>query len=133
MTVSEFNTQMKRLADTFGSSQMQQERLSLIFQKVRFFTEEWFKYVVDQLLRSSRAAPLPADFDSFISSERERTWIKEKRDRANEANTFWSGAENPEDVKMKMDAIKARVRGELTDAEWETFMSLIEAGVKKSG
>jgi hypothetical protein len=81
LTPQEFDQQMLRLSNTYGAQYFKQDRLTLLWGKVKDYSPTWFKGVVDNLLSSCRQAPLPADFEDAISIERERRWKDRKHER----------------------------------------------------
>lgn len=111
MNIGEFNAQMKRLSDTFGAQHFKQERLNLIFQHVRDFSQDWLRLTVDGFIASSRYAPLPGEFADAASAERERRWQEQKSRSKQEAAEFWSGQHyDTDDRRMIFDAIIKRMK-----------------------
>jgi hypothetical protein len=90
MDQAEFQTQIDRLAATYGKTHFGHERLALLWRKVKFFTGDWLRGAVDHLISSCRQAPLPSDFDELISVERSREWKAEKGDARFEINANYS-------------------------------------------
>lgn len=87
MSAQEFDQQMRRLIDTYGPQHYRQERLTLLWREVKDFDYRWLERVVDEMLGSSRQAPLPADFSEHVSRERERRWRLQKE----QAQVEWNG------------------------------------------
>lgn len=127
MTSAEFQTQMQRMANTYGKNAYPTERAQLIWREVQSLDARWFQYVCDLLISNNRQAPLVADFGQEASRERERLWRIEKQQNTQTAQAFMSGQLfNDDDQKMFCQQIRRRLTKQLGDDEWGQFIDLMQ-------
>lgn len=69
MTSQFFNDQIQRLSSTFGKSGFSDERVKLIWDVCAKLSDFEFKQIVNQMLATSRYAPLPEDFKTAAYGE----------------------------------------------------------------
>lgn len=122
MKQQHFQTQVNRLAETFGAQAYKRERVELIWREVANFGEVWFTKAIDDFIGNCRHAPLLPEFREKISLERERGWIGEKAQHAKDAKDTWAGTLMPEESRIICQAIIARVQNRLCDDDWAAFM-----------
>ena len=120
MRENEFQSQIERIERQFGKYGT--ERCAILWREVKDFSGEWFSRVVDGLIAGSRQIPIPADFYEEIAKERDRRWKAEKEAHAKDAKDFYEGtAYQPEDEKTFCQYIGKRLRGNVTNQDFETF------------
>lgn len=125
MNWGEFTPQMDRLINTFGKSAYGEERTKLIWREVKDFSGAWWEKSVDQLILSSRQAPLLEQFGPLIADERERLWKIEKKKHAQEAKDFFRSSYGPDDVGTICKTIVKRIQGEVSDSDYSTFQKML--------
>lgn len=122
MIDEQFQFQMNRLITQFGKSSYSTERIKLICREVRGLSALWFEKLVDQFIGECRHAPLLPEFREEIAKERERIHRIEKDSHAKDAEEFFDGIYMPEDKKTICQYIQKRLRGEISDADFEVFI-----------
>lgn len=90
MNQAEFQTQVNRLSNTFGKTHFGSERLMLLWKRVQSFSSAWFQRTIDDLISTHRQPPLPNDFETAISMERERLWKEQKGETLYEIQAGYS-------------------------------------------
>lgn len=91
MTRDHFRTDMERLIELFPGAYKSNARIEIIWRCVSSLEDQAFTRIVDQLIGSSRQAPMVPDFEQLASIERERAWSQQKKklqDIAWEPNTL---------------------------------------------
>lgn len=71
MDANHFKQQIGRLVETFGANHYKPERVNLIWREVKDAPDAWLTRVVDELIGSSRYAPLLTEFREHLSRLRE--------------------------------------------------------------
>jgi hypothetical protein len=124
MTIEEFGAQMKRLISVYGKPAYPDERLALIWKEVADFEIAWLGREIDLMIGTQRQAPLVEAFAQAGSKERERRWSKEREQEKVAAKRFMAGRIDLPDADRTIifATIRARLKGEVSDSEWETFM-----------
>lgn len=122
MQWGEFTQQLNRVASTFGKNAYGDERIQLIWREVKDLSSNWMVKTVDRFIGECRHAPLMPEFREEISKERERLWQFEKKQRAKDAKDFFEGVYAPEDKKTICQFIQKRLRNEVLDADYQTFV-----------
>lgn len=128
MDTREFDNQVSRLASAFGSSAFNSERQKRIWMQVKDLPGHWFARIVDGMIDSMRHAPLPQDFQNAALEERNRLYEEEKARNRRDAEKFMKGDLPDEEVRFIVGNITARMRGEVADGQWDSFMKLLERG-----
>jgi hypothetical protein len=118
----EFDQQVNRLKDCFGDRNYSDERMKVIWKEVGTLSSYWLSSVIDQFIGECRQAPLMPEFREQIAKERERLHRIEKDVHAEEAKEFFDGIYMPEDKKTICQYIRKRLRGEVSDADFEVFI-----------
>lgn len=126
MRIEHYQAQMNRLAENFGAQHYKRERAELIWQEVRNLSDDWMKWTVDQFIGRLRQAPLLDEFCSAAATEKEKTRQKEKTQERQDAEDFWAGTYQPDDVKMICGMITKRLRGEVSDEDYAQFVKHLE-------
>lgn len=81
MTQVEFDTQVKRLVDTYGEKAFPAERVRIMWGHVSGYDRDWFRRLCDKLIASCRQAPVYADYAEDVNHERDRIWTAQKHSR----------------------------------------------------
>lgn len=125
MNGQEFGKEIERIKRTFGDKYYPQDRIDLIWLGVKDFSAHWFKYFIDQLISTSRQAPMVVDFIEAAKAERERMWRDSK---SREAFSFdkWLTNFSREDEVMFSQTIIKRLRGEINDADGDNFQRMLD-------
>lgn len=117
-------TQFNRLASVFGANHYHEERRTLIWREVQSFDGEWLRRLVDELIANERQAPLMPQFREAITRERERVYHQEKQQHKQEAEN-WPEFLPEEEKKTLFEAIRKRISGNMSDADWECVLKII--------
>lgn len=120
-----FQKEIRRLSSTFGASYFTQERSLLIWDMVKSFTDEFLTQTVTAMLKSSKSAPLPADFEEFVVTEREKQREQEKAVEKDEARRFAGCNFGDEDVRMMTQQIVKRLIGNVDNQHWNGFIEML--------
>jgi len=131
MTPAEFQVQVGRLSETFGKNAYGSERIALIWKEVSLLSNETFIRIVDRFVGELRQAPLLPDFREAASKEREQLWGQKKQEERVTAKEFES-AFSRDDTSMIASAIIKRITADLTDAEWESVLRMLD-NLSKTG
>jgi hypothetical protein len=123
MQWGEFTLQMNRIASTFGKNAYGDERVQIIWREVKDFSTEWMIKTVDRFIGELRQAPLMPEFREEIAREREKLWQVEKKQREKDAKGFFDGIYAPEDKKTICQFIQKRLRHQVSDSDYQTFVS----------
>jgi hypothetical protein len=127
MTSEEFGAQMKRLVKVYGPMAYPDERLTLIYREVADFEVTWLSVQVDLMIGTLRQPPLVEAFAEAAAKERERRWSQARAEEKTAARNFFAGRiELPdEDRQIFFQTIIARVKGEVSDPDWDAFMQTL--------
>lgn len=126
MTDAQFQVQMNRLVETFGSNHYKPERIRLIYKLVLPYSVEWFTRLVDEFVGSCERAPLLPKFEEAVSLERERLWRKQKEQNEQDAKAFMAGKFTDEDVRATLGTIVGRLQGQINDNDWDAFNRVLK-------
>lgn len=74
LTDVKFNTQIKRLKNTFGEKNFSTERQAIIYKEMQRLTDNQFSLVVDRLIWTCKSTPLKDEFAAAVEDvlEKER-------------------------------------------------------------
>lgn len=107
------------------------ERLTVIWREVGSLSHEAFGRIVDRLIGESRFAPMLPEFREAASIEREKENSAAKKDHTRDSWEFWKGSgqasSSPEEQSWMFQAIRQRLKKEMSDDDWNAFMKLIES------
>jgi hypothetical protein len=123
MTHEVFSNHMNRLCTQFGKTAYSTERAALIWREVQHLDGAWWGKTVDRLLGECRQPPLLPEIREFISREREKTWMGEKKQGAEDAQNFFKTKFLPEDKKVICQTIIDRLRHKVPDNIWDNFLN----------
>lgn len=126
MTREEFVKQMNRLASVFGANPYPEERRTLIWNEVNTLSVMAFTRIVNELIGSSRHAPLIPEFREAASREREAEWQIQKRVHAQEAKAAMKTLFGPDDIKFFCKSIRDRLAGEMNDVQFDGFNRMLQ-------
>ena len=132
MQRNEFQTQIDRLKSAFNPSFYNDERTKLIWEEVKFLSNECFTKIVDTFIGSYRQAPLVPDFLSIMEQTRAAAYEKKKEQIKQDSKDFWAGTYHPEEVKQIIGTIKRRINGECPDDEWAAHMDSLKQAERQS-
>jgi hypothetical protein len=126
MTPEHFGAQMNRLSETFGKTAFNRERSQLIWVAVKDLTPDWFKSVVDNMIGTLRQAPLVPDFVEAARFERNRIYEEQKRSESRISFDQLVSNFTRDDERMMAQTIVKRLRGEVPDNEWDSFLKMLD-------
>jgi hypothetical protein len=125
MTAQEFQTAMNRLANVFSGA-YKPERTQLIWREMGSLPANAFNRMIDRFIGEARQPPLIQEFREAASMEREKIHEREKKDHTKDSWAFWKGTAQPEEIGWMMKAVKARLKKEMDDNDWNAFMKLLD-------
>lgn len=126
MTANEFQTQIARMASTFGKVHFSPERVQLVWGDVGSLNLGWFRAVCDDMIATERHAPMPAAFSLAASEERERLWKIDKAKGANETKGAMKSLFGPSDISMLCKSVMNRIEGKMNDDAFKAFNNLFK-------
>jgi hypothetical protein len=74
MDKKHFYSEMKKIAETFGTKTYGDVRVELIWAEVQMLSNEWMSKVANYFIGYHRQAPLLTEFKEEIAKENERQW-----------------------------------------------------------
>lgn len=122
MNQSHFQSQMNRLAETYGAMQYKRERIELIWREVKDFEDRWLEGVVDEFIGTCRQAPLLPEFREKSSIERERLYQIEKAKNRVESERAFNRLFDNEIIASICKTIGDRARGNVEDKVYADFV-----------
>lgn len=131
MTRAEYQTQLNRLAATFGPAAYQGERMELIWQEVGTLPVEAFKRIVNTLIGECRNAPLLPEIRKEAAIERERLAAREKANHSRESEQAYRSILSNDDIKHYCNGILRRVSGVMPDKDFNSLVQIM-SGVARS-
>lgn len=132
MNLNHFQTQINRLAETYGGQHYKRERIELIWREVGSFPDSWLTRTVDRFIGELRQPPLVSEFREEASKERERSWSREKDQHARDAQHFFMIADDPTMRQSVLKTILDRMNGKVPDLVWNDFMKGLDSLVSNS-
>lgn len=129
MNFHEFSIGMQRLVSQFGKAAYGDERVKLIFREVEFLPAASWSRIVDKFLGEARMPPLLPEFRTEISLERERLHRAEKAQHAEDAFEL-AKRYPPDELTAICDTIRNRIKGRLSDSEFDSFTAVLEKNTK---
>jgi hypothetical protein len=82
MNYEHFKAKVLLLSETFGATHYKTERHRVLWNVVKFCSDDFMTRAVDYFIGHYRQAPLVPEFQEAITRERERGWGEEKRENA---------------------------------------------------
>lgn len=133
MNWNEFHSQLDRLVNQFGEKAAGSEKAQILWNKFKNVEIDIFKFAVDHMIGSCRQAPIVSDFYDGISEAKKQAFSKAyiPPDDEDPPSAF-----DAADKAHMMQTIKARIRGQVSDADWEQFKTGINEQIenfKKNG
>lgn len=125
MSPTQFQTQMNRLAETFGGQHYKRERVDLLWRELAQFSDSWLIRIVDKFIGECRMAPLLAEFREEASKERERSHSIEKQRHAQEAKEFMSRLPETE-MRQICKEIRRLSTGCMSDGDKSNFFESLK-------
>lgn len=125
MTDQEFSTQINRLAETYGKNAFSNERCKLIWSAVKDLPGQWFGNLVSSMIGSLRQAPLVPEFVDAAREYRNQLWEMKKREEREQTRN-WVSRFSSDEERMLAQGIMKRLRGEMTDQDWENYERMLE-------
>ena len=125
MTWGEFSKQMDKISAQFGSQHYGPERMKLIFREAAWLSAESWQRVCEYMIGESRFAPTLSEIREQIIKEREKIHEADKREHRRDANEFWE-AVSGEDSDFFFGNVKKRIRGEISDSDFDLFMRALQ-------
>lgn len=118
MTPEEFDGQWSRLASEWKTAygKAKQHELWKIF---RHQPVERFDYAITRAMKKCRYAPTLAELEDFAIDYHEMKINQQRRQNSQDAKEFFTYS--PEESTHVMSIIKARIRGEVSDEDYESF------------
>lgn len=125
MNEDHFRKEMARVSRTFGPQGFSDERIKLIWRDAKDLFDFEFTRICNSLIASCRYSPLPKDFQGEIAKVREKNRELQKARESAEARDFFSGRLlDDKETKFRVNIIKQRMAGSISDDEWEDFKNL---------
>ncbi len=124
MNSNHFEKQIGRLIDVYGAKCFPRERVSLVWDKVRFMTDHWMAATVSNFIEYEQYAPIGSKWDDALANAREKKWGQEKETSQKEtelATSPYSG----EDLGMICGQIVERVQGKMRDEGFACFQKVM--------
>lgn len=128
MMANEFGEHMQRLETTFPKFYSKERRRLIWLEVQHLHANQWID-IVDKLIGERRIAPLPSDFRDEVAFIREKQRRHERAQSAQDAKEFWSGETliDDEEIKWRMGEIKARLLGQRTDEQYQSFLDYLKS------
>lgn len=120
-----FQTQITRLAGTYGKQHYGPDRVFIIWQEIKDFSDGWFEKVVSEIIATQRVAPLVDYFRNEASWERDRTCAVDKLKHKQEAEEFFKSSYSDDERSWMIKTILKRMGGGVSDSEWAKFNKII--------
>ena len=124
MTKDHYAFQIKRLIGLYPNA-YPKERVLMIWNDLKWITDDQFTKIIDEYISSSRYAPSVADFRYQASVIREKLVEKQKDEARKEAKQFWLNNLSDNETKCLMNTIRGRLSGSVGDKEWDEFTSVL--------
>jgi len=125
MTLAQFKMEMSRLINCYPKASFPTDRQKLIYQECRELDQITFAKMVDYFIGDFKFAPLLKDFREVRSKLRSFGIKRDKAAFRVAAEDVMKVTNNKDDVAFKMDNIKRRLSGQIDNAEWKEFVSLL--------
>lgn len=122
-----FAGQMKRLADTFGAKHFSNDKLDLIWDRIKNFPDEWIYRTVNKFLMSSKFAPLPAEIIEQARIESNFTSNSEVRDEP------FKSVFSPDEITEIMSVVKGVAAGRISQKDAQVYGENLNRIIKEKG
>lgn len=127
MNQNYFAGQMKRLADTFGAKHFSNDKLDLIWERVKSFPDEWIQRTVNKFLMSSKFAPLPAEIIEQARIESNFISTAEKE------NKPFKSVFSAEEITEIMSVVKGIAAGKVSKKDAKAYSDSLVKILKEKG
>ena len=126
MTTIHFQSEIERLVKVFGDKAYPKERTKLIWDQVKYLSDEWMTNTVNYFIGYLRTPPLMAEFGEQVSRQREKDYSFTKSIHSREAKDFMQEKFlGPDDVKFAAGSIIRRLKGGMSDEDYKKFIRII--------
>lgn len=130
-----YKNQIARLVQTFGEKSYPGERVSVLWEYVRSFDQNWFNETVSEFIANSRQAPLVKEFRDAAEKKNLAEWEKKKRYESAISKSFSPNEDSifePQDIRDMMKYLTARMDGKVSDEDWNAFQQYVTETASKS-
>jgi hypothetical protein len=131
MTRDHFQAQMNRLSTRWRGTYVD-ELVGILWREVSTVENADFTTMIDELIGSSRQAPLVPEFREHASRARERQWQRDKRTHEQDAVAFTEGTYQPDDVRLLCQYVIRRMNKLVADADWASFVEHLGDAPRKA-
>lgn len=125
MNAQEFDRNVSRLGSRWKNVYVDEFK-AILWKELGMLPPGAFERICTKLIGEERQAPLMAEFRREAAVERERQWAKEKQEHKQDSKEFWHGTSTDEERTMMFQAIRSRIKGEMPDADWKCFLTLLD-------
>jgi len=125
MTPNEFKSLISQLNGSFNGY-YNTERAKILWEEMIGLSNDTAKLVINSAIRKHKFAPTISELLLIVAEQREINNKREKDKSRKESDEFWNAQNNPEEVQYRINAIKRRIAGEMSDEEWNEFRQVID-------